>query len=237
MFNFLWLCPYLSTGTKFLRLSPLDIPPSLRSSPGGKTLTFDPIYRWWLDERVDRYLWEHMLLLRQIQILAPRYPRPKFLVKRLRPTLEFRRAILTSSFPFKFLITVWMIGGVALIPCNLPFKFAALPEYDVYGAWIGGPLLRMQYYDISSVVMSQKLDIDNFEPESFIVIELPRLTPEKRGIQFIIEDYILSGCVNYTKEHQDDTATLFEGQKLTLEKADGTPVVLTLRKDHFPAPW
>ncbi|KAK0213999.1 hypothetical protein IW262DRAFT_289479 [Armillaria fumosa] len=105
------------------------------------------------------------------------------------------------------------------------------------GALIGGTLLQMQYYDRSSIIISQVIDMGK-DPESFIamLIGLHRLSLEKHGIHSIIEDPILSDYANYTQEHRDDTATLFEGRKLTLKKADGTPVVFTLGKIIFRQP-
>ncbi|KAK0476419.1 hypothetical protein IW261DRAFT_1367795 [Armillaria novae-zelandiae] len=105
------------------------------------------------------------------------------------------------------------------------------------GALIGGTLLQMQYYDRSSIIISQEIDMGK-DPESFIamLIGLHRLSLEKHGIHSIVEDPILSDYASYTQEHRDDTATLFEGRKLTLEKADGTPVVLTLGKIIFRQP-
>ncbi|KAG7444798.1 uncharacterized protein BT62DRAFT_933850 [Guyanagaster necrorhizus] len=105
------------------------------------------------------------------------------------------------------------------------------------GALIGGTHLQMLYYDRSSIIVSQEIDMDN-DPDSFIamLIGLHGLTLEKHGIHSIIEDPFLSDYGEYTKEHQDDTATLFEGRKLTLKKSDGTPVVLTLGKIIFRQP-
>ncbi|KAK0218288.1 hypothetical protein EDD85DRAFT_867011 [Armillaria nabsnona] len=105
------------------------------------------------------------------------------------------------------------------------------------GALIGGTLLQMQYYDRSSIIIAQEIDMGK-DPESFIamLIGLHRLTLEKHGIHSIVEDPILSDYAKYTQEHRDDTATLFEGRELTLKKADGTPVVLTLGKIIFRQP-
>ncbi|KAK0495122.1 hypothetical protein EDD18DRAFT_1170756 [Armillaria luteobubalina] len=105
------------------------------------------------------------------------------------------------------------------------------------GALIGGTLLQMQYYDRSSIIISQEIDMGK-DPESFIamLIGLHRLSLEKHGIHSIVEDPILSDYTNYTQEHRDDTATLFEGRKLTLKKADGTSVTFTLGKIIFRQP-
>ncbi|KAK0204451.1 hypothetical protein DFS33DRAFT_1259375 [Desarmillaria ectypa] len=105
------------------------------------------------------------------------------------------------------------------------------------GALIGGTLLQMHYYDRSSVIISQEIDMDN-DPDSFIavLIGLHRLTLEKHGVHSIVEDPILSDYAEYTQEHRNDTATLFEGRKLTVKKADGNPVVLTLGKIIFRQP-
>ncbi|KAG7444812.1 uncharacterized protein BT62DRAFT_228547 [Guyanagaster necrorhizus] len=105
------------------------------------------------------------------------------------------------------------------------------------GALIGGTHLQMLYYDRSSIIVSQEIDMDN-DPDSFIamLIGLHGLTLEKNGIHSFIVDPFLSDYAEYTKEHQDDTATLFEGRKLTLKKSDGTPVVLTLGKIIFRQP-
>ncbi|KAK0209753.1 hypothetical protein IW262DRAFT_1498223 [Armillaria fumosa] len=86
------------------------------------------------------------------------------------------------------------------------------------GALIGGTLLQMQYYDRSSIIISQEIDMGK-DPESFIAMLIGLLDSRSKSM-----------------EHRDDTATLFEGRKLTLKKADGTPVVFTLGKMIFRQP-
>ncbi|KAK0470191.1 uncharacterized protein EV420DRAFT_1634605 [Desarmillaria tabescens] len=91
------------------------------------------------------------------------------------------------------------------------------------GALIGGTHRQMLYYDRLSIIVSQEIDIeDDPDPLIAMLIGLHRLTLEKHGIHSI--------------EHRDNTATLFEGRKLTLKKADGNPVALTLGKIIFRQP-
>ncbi|PBK67712.1 hypothetical protein ARMSODRAFT_1044500 [Armillaria solidipes] len=93
-----------------------------------------------------------------------------------------------------------------------------------------GTQLQMLYYDRSSIIVSQEIDIVN-DLDSFIamLVGLHRLTLDKHVIHNFVEGPILSDYTEYTKETRDNTATLFEGRTSTLKKVDvGTPVVLTL---------
>ncbi|KAK0216733.1 hypothetical protein EDD85DRAFT_995182 [Armillaria nabsnona] len=84
---------------------------------------------------------------------------------------------------------------------------------------------RLQYYDHSSIIVSQEIDMGK-DPESFIamLIGLHRLTLEKHGIHSIVEDPILL-CKIYTGASGRHCDTV-----------DGTLVVLTLGKIIFRQP-
>ncbi|KAK0470204.1 uncharacterized protein EV420DRAFT_96199 [Desarmillaria tabescens] len=102
------------------------------------------------------------------------------------------------------------------------------------GSLIGSTHLQLHYYERSSIIVSQEIAMED-DPDSFIaiLIGLHRVMLEKHGIHSIVEDPILSDYAEYTEEHLEDTATLFEGRNLTLKKADGNPVVLMLGKIIF----
>ncbi|KAK0193444.1 hypothetical protein F5146DRAFT_1118981 [Armillaria mellea] len=101
------------------------------------------------------------------------------------------------------------------------------------GALSSGTLLQMQYYDRSSIVISQEIDMAK-DPESFIamLIGLHRLSLEKHGI--LQHQLKTSSLVTIQNTHRDigtTSATLFEGRKLTLKKEDGTPVPGIIGRD------
>ncbi|KAK0440226.1 hypothetical protein EV421DRAFT_2083803 [Armillaria borealis] len=90
--------------------------------------------------------------------------------------------------------------------------------------------LQLKYYDRSSIVVSQAIDIaDKEERRLFIamLIGCHRLTLRQRGILHdILEDpYIKS----YGKMKGKNPVNLFNGLKMTLQSAEGKEIILTLR--------
>ncbi|KAK0421557.1 hypothetical protein EV421DRAFT_1879623 [Armillaria borealis] len=89
--------------------------------------------------------------------------------------------------------------------------------------------LQLKYYDRSSIVVSQAIDIADKEERRLFVAMLigcHRLTLRQRGIlHHILEDpYIKS----YGKMKGKNPVNLFNGLKMTLQGANGTDIFLTL---------
>ncbi len=89
--------------------------------------------------------------------------------------------------------------------------------------------LQLKYYDRSSIVVSQAIDIADEEERRLFVAMLigcHRLTLPQRGILHeILEDpYIKS----YGEMKEKNPVNLFNGLKMTLQGADGTNIILTL---------
>ncbi len=89
--------------------------------------------------------------------------------------------------------------------------------------------LQLKYYDRSSIVVSQAIDIaDEEERRSFVamLIGCHRLSLRQRGILHeILEDpYIKS----FGKMKEKNSVNLFKGLKMKLQSADGEEIVLTL---------
>ncbi|PBK66012.1 hypothetical protein ARMSODRAFT_960459 [Armillaria solidipes] len=89
--------------------------------------------------------------------------------------------------------------------------------------------LQLKYYDRSSIVVSQAIDIADKEERRLFVAMLigcHRLTLRQRGILHdILEDpYIRS----YGEMKGKNPVNLFNGLKMTLQGADGTDIFLTL---------